>query len=441
LLNVNNKEIEIESGITWELINGNNNNYMSIEGQNNICVITIAENVNSVPSDNYAILHARYTPGSGSPSLDAFLPIPMKTSDCDYMTGADRIIYNHLGSPSYSDMSYKAKIGNRENYDWKITSSNSPNAPVLVKSSVDGKQVLKAAPLYSKSAQINEPICDKVCVSCGDWSQPILIMQSKYDFAMLNDWDGTLTLDDKNGTILATMLGAGKKNLSDGTFSGVLIGDIKTGTGINNTIAQTGVYGFQNGVMSYGLKEDGSGFFGADGNGRIEFDGTSGIIRSAGWTLSKDEWTLNNNSGTLLDLYDGMLLMHGSDKNYIRFNAEGDGKLEISIPSASINLVDSNGSSKNIIDFTTDSIRSTISKQVALKTRCGTPFTTETKIIRMSEKDYEQWYDKENSRWKFEKGTVISVKFNGDQDQETGRPPLENISFKFAWYPDDNPAG
>jgi hypothetical protein len=42
---------------------------------------------------------------------------------------------------------------------------------------------------------------------------------------MLNDWDGTLKMDDTKGTILSTMLGAGKKN-PDNTFSGVLIGDV-----------------------------------------------------------------------------------------------------------------------------------------------------------------------------------------------------------------------
>ena len=55
------------------------------------------------------------------------------------------------------------------------------------------------------------------------------MMQSKYDFALLNDWDGSLTLNEENGTILSTMLGAGRKN-SDNTFSGVLIGDIRQGT-------------------------------------------------------------------------------------------------------------------------------------------------------------------------------------------------------------------
>jgi hypothetical protein len=42
---------------------------------------------------------------------------------------------------------------------------------------------------------------------------------------MLNSWDGGLTIDEENGIILSTMLGAGRKN-DDNTFSGVLIGDI-----------------------------------------------------------------------------------------------------------------------------------------------------------------------------------------------------------------------
>jgi len=63
---------------------------------------------------------------------------------------------------------------------------------------------------------------------------------------MLNDWDGSLTLNEENGTILSTMLGAGRKN-SDNTFSGVLIGDVKSGTGYDKTYEATGVYGIHKG--------------------------------------------------------------------------------------------------------------------------------------------------------------------------------------------------
>ena len=34
---------------------------------------------------------------------------------------------------------------------------------------------------------------------------------------MLNDWNGNLTIDEKNGTILSAMMGAGIKN-EDNTF-------------------------------------------------------------------------------------------------------------------------------------------------------------------------------------------------------------------------------
>ena len=55
---------------------------------------------------------------------------------------------------------------------------------------------------------------------------------------MLNSWDGSLTIDEKNGTILSTMIGAGKKdNLN--RFNGVLMGDISTAENTKNT----GIYG------------------------------------------------------------------------------------------------------------------------------------------------------------------------------------------------------
>jgi len=52
---------------------------------------------------------------------------------------------------------------------------------------------------------------------------------------MLNSWDGKLTIDEDNGIILSTMLGAGRKNSQNNKFSGVLIGDIKSGTGLDST--------------------------------------------------------------------------------------------------------------------------------------------------------------------------------------------------------------
>jgi hypothetical protein len=83
---------------------------------------------------------------------------------------------------------------------------------------------------------------------------------------MLNEWDGSLTINEENGTILSTMLGAGRKN-DDNTFSGVLIGDVKEGTGLYETETLTGVYGIHEGVSSFALRENGTATFGKAGLG------------------------------------------------------------------------------------------------------------------------------------------------------------------------------
>jgi hypothetical protein len=37
-------------------------------------------------------------------------------------------------------------------------------------------------------------------------------MQNQYASSMINDWNGEFKIDENNGTILSTMLGAGRKN-------------------------------------------------------------------------------------------------------------------------------------------------------------------------------------------------------------------------------------
>jgi hypothetical protein len=44
------------------------------------------------------------------------------------------------------------------------------------------------------------------------WRQPLIIMQNRYPSPMLNAWDGKFKINEENGTILSTMVGAGRKN-------------------------------------------------------------------------------------------------------------------------------------------------------------------------------------------------------------------------------------
>ena len=118
---------------------------------------------------------------------------------------------------------------------------------------------------------------------------------------MLNEWDGKLTIDEKNGTILSMMVGAGRKE-ADNSFSGVLMGDIQTNTN-NELIDSIGLYGYHKGAQSYGFKVDGTAFIGKSNTGRIEFDGSKGTITSTQY--KKD------GGGTILDFDDGYLLLEG----------------------------------------------------------------------------------------------------------------------------------
>jgi hypothetical protein len=122
---------------------------------------------------------------------------------------------------------------------------------------------------------------------------------------MLNEWDGSLTINEENGIILSTMLGAGRKN-SDNTFSGVLIGDIKKGTDLDESNTATGVYGLYEGKISYALKEDGTATFGTSGRGQIHIDGNKSTIYSSGYA-EKDE-------GILIDLDDSKIDIKGPEK-------------------------------------------------------------------------------------------------------------------------------
>ena len=392
IVNPSGKRVYLEdnSVINWSLINKCDGINKNSTDDNSIINLTYSKS--TVPNDNYTILKAAIPfeavgGSSGDFYLEAYLPIPIRSATCHKMSGCTQILYNHQGVPTNNEEAYVAYINGEQNLDWQlIQDSSNPNPPWL-EPTPEGGQRLRAHPIYTKKAIADENgvetlddsiIQDQVCVYCpGNWSQPILIMQTKYDFAMLNSWDGTLLYDDEKGIILATMLGAGRKNSNDNTFSGVLIGDIRAGSDLNSAEQMTGVYGFDHGVMSFGLKEDGTAFFGASGKGRIEISGKHGAIHSYGWvptykeeinkagkvTKTWSEWRLPEEikKGSVFDFDDGQLLLEAGKNNsdtdcYFRFNKDGSGGLAISVANLDFKINDQtfnywiNKSEKGIIE-------------------------------------------------------------------------------------------
>lgn len=296
--------------IKWEWYRKSNNNYINLsytQSDNHYCKLSTT--ITSVPDNNFYILKAIYKYNDAD--LEAFLPIPIKNPDYAFIEGAKEVIYDHQGVPNYYDGPYIAYDNNRNKVDSNVSLVVQNKAEDIADTtSLIGRLMLKKSPwggygLSANSLYIPEDTV-KNCVNInGVWAQPILVMQGRYDFAMLNDWDETFKIDEKQGTILSTMLGAGRKN-SDNTYSGVLIGDIKKGTDLENTSSQTGVYGLDHGVISYALKEDGTATFGADGKGQIIIDGNNGIIKSPDINVgTADEPKYSNNM--LIDLDDSYL--------------------------------------------------------------------------------------------------------------------------------------
>ena len=234
--------------------------------------------------------------------LKTFLPIPVRTSnEYTQVVGPTQIIYDSSGTnPTYYKMPFKLyKDGSIVEANWQSACLEYSNNKTK-----DNANVLKFYPSLDTEGNLtptnmyladNNPFAvEAVCGGRIVWTQPILIIKNKYSSAMLNSWDGDFIINEKNGTIMGTMFGAGKKD-DNNTFTGVLMGDVEAGAGLK-TGNKTGIglYGFHQSEQSFGFNVDGTAFIGKAGRGRITMDGNNGTIQSGSYTPY--------GSGMLIDL-------------------------------------------------------------------------------------------------------------------------------------------
>lgn len=109
---------------------------------------------------------------------------------------------------------------------------------------------------------------------------PIMMYLNTYGNEAINGWDGTNIAiydanDKKAGYILAPQIGAGTKD-SEGKFTGVVMG-------MDTSQKTEGLYGYKDGVNTFGVKSDGEMYLGKTiETGRIDFNGNSGRIWGGG---------------------------------------------------------------------------------------------------------------------------------------------------------------
>ena len=165
-------------------------------------------------------------------------------------------------SPEWLDKSIVCKDINNNN--WSFVSNNTD----LIK--INKNKIIPSSTFdFSNGIGVLES---------GNLYCPVMMYLNTFGNEAINGWDGTsLQLDNNKGTVLAPQIGAGKKD-SKNQFTGVIMG--KDYTEKN----QIGLYGYQEGTLSFGLNQDGTAFFGQRGQGQIIIDGTSGTI--SGWNIN-----------------------------------------------------------------------------------------------------------------------------------------------------------
>lgn len=289
--------------------------------------ITVKARVNDAYLKNYYVIIkvvARIE-ALGATELTTFLPLSwsQNLSKYNHFEGPDKVIYSAQGSnPFYykSNFVLYNKLDEEvskitwflEVYDTLLNDKVKKFYPsVLVNNNLYS---LKVPSMYIKENHL----CRLVGKDEDEnivWIQPLYIAQNAYNSPLLNNWDETVSIDDEGGTIMAPMIGAGKKN-SDNQFSGVLMGDVKKA---NNDVALTGLYGYQNGIQTFSLTEDGKAKLGASGSGQIQIDGNQGVIESGNYTVDKK-------TGMQIDLKEGYIDAYNFKltSNYITINSSED---------------------------------------------------------------------------------------------------------------------
>lgn len=265
--------------------------------------------------------------------LTKYIPIPIRTNRSILgIEGTTSILYDSNGhNPTSSERAYIVRFSNdfekdkekNLNYIWKInyknTKINTFSQTKLLDDNINveythyGESTLPqleketyfegTTKLYSNYYLIapgmylpesgNLPM-EGISVFAQDentditWIQPILIKCNPYGSQFLNDWDGSMIIDQDENYIMTSMIGAGTKSKVTNaqgkevnTFTGVIMGNLKTKDVGSNF--DSGILGFQDGEIGFSLSTTGVATLGRPNSGQITLNGDQGYIISGGF--------------------------------------------------------------------------------------------------------------------------------------------------------------
>lgn len=267
----------------------------------------------------------------------AFLPIPIwywvdnRMSNFS-LSGPTNVVYNFQGSiPKYLENIPYELTGTEGTDDMLVNVAM--NSVSLINSSNGFGLTEDNKLLVPTLAPSDFPkLTLKIETNYGIYYHPISIIRNQYTSALLNSWNGNMSIDEDNNTILTKMIGAGQKN-DRNQFSGVFMGAVgqETEDGI------TGLYGYQNGELRFKFTEKGEAYIGTGSDNCIAFNTLQGgdaagadlnrlTIRTKYFTLDTEKVYLSNIPEWIDDV--GYLFRLGS-KNNIQLSFDNKGNLFI----------------------------------------------------------------------------------------------------------------
>ena len=303
---------EVESNISYSWYTYNPSNKLTINGN-----VISASGVTDLLEVIYYILEvtvegAAALGNNHSVDLVAYCPIAVQLNNTyQGFDGDNRITYDSSGvNPVYYKGQYclykkdsTGKLVADTAVQWSVvtwdnlinTQQYYPQISTTGYLTVPGLYLSDNDPHVALIATINNVVV---------WGQPLYISKYVYSSAFLNSWSGGLTIDEENGTIMSAMIGAGRKDTQN-RFNGVLMGDVRTSVDDGSEV-NTGLYGYNEGDLSFGFDIDGTAFLGKQGHGRILFDGNTGVIKSA--DIDNGEYA----RGMIIDLDDAFIDFYGT---------------------------------------------------------------------------------------------------------------------------------
>ena len=242
-------------------------------------------------AQNFHILRAEYKDAAwayeddgaaATTTLFAYLPIPWGSSKDFELLGPDLVTYSPSGQePEYIKDPYKIKKGNNK------LSIDKDNLTIITRGGLNeqGPTIRgienKDITLYylSPRASLLADTPDSVIYykDGNNWYQhPLFITKNTYMFDAVNKWSGRTVIDEENNRIMTGFLVAGRKNKTDNTFTGVMMGDFQA-QDPDGRVIDSGILGQKNGETRFKLGTDGSFYVGTGDDNKINFSSNGNL--------------------------------------------------------------------------------------------------------------------------------------------------------------------